>query len=187
MAAVSLAMAAGVSAAAASAATTPAAHISAVAASAPATPKGHITSTVTGTFRNAAGRGTFKGTFTPKKFKVVHGKLEATGILKGKLTSANGKTIGTVTRTVTTVVETHKGKAATAACNILNLTLGPLNLNLLGLVVHLNTVHLTITAVPGPGNLLGNLLCAIAGLLNGSGSLSQISALLNQVLALLGL
>jgi hypothetical protein len=46
-------------------------------------------------------------------------------------------------------------------------------------------VHLTITAVPGAGNLLGNLLCAVANLLNGTGSLSAIAALLSQILALL--
>ena len=54
-----------------------------------------------------------------------------------------------------------------ASCPILHLDLGPLDLNLLGLTVHLNEVILDITAVPGPGNLLGNLLCAIAGLLDG--------------------
>jgi hypothetical protein len=53
------------------------------------------------------------------------------------------------------------------SCPILHLDLGPLDLNLLGLTVHLNEVVLDITAVPGPGNLLGNLLCAIAGLLDG--------------------
>ena len=52
-------------------------------------------------------------------------------------------------------------------CQILDLTLGPLNLNVLGLVVTLNQVHLNITAVPGPGNLLGNLLCGVAHLLDG--------------------
>jgi hypothetical protein len=48
-------------------------------------------------------------------------------------------------------------------------------------------VHLNITAVPGAGNLLGNLICAIAGLLNPGGPLTQIVALLNQILDLLGL
>src|SRR5437764_639573 len=55
---------------------------------------------------------------------------------------------------------------ATGACNVLNLDLGPLNLDLLGLVVDLSPVSLDITAVPGPGKLLGNLLCAVAGLLD---------------------
>ena len=54
-----------------------------------------------------------------------------------------------------------------AVCPILHLELGPLDLNLLGLRVQLNQVVLDITAIPGPGNLLGNLLCAIAGLLDG--------------------
>lgn len=52
-------------------------------------------------------------------------------------------------------------------CPILHLELGPLDLNLLGLRVQLNQVVLDVTAIPGPGNLLGNLLCAIAGLLDG--------------------
>jgi hypothetical protein len=51
-------------------------------------------------------------------------------------------------------------------CEILDLVLGPLDLDLLGLVVFLDTVHLNITAQQGPGNLLGNLLCAVAGLLD---------------------
>jgi hypothetical protein len=52
-------------------------------------------------------------------------------------------------------------------CPILHLELGPLDLNLLGLRVELNQVVLDVTAIPGPGNLLGNLLCAVAGLLDG--------------------
>ncbi len=74
--------------------------------------------------------------------------------------------------------------AAAAACPILHLTLGPLDLNLLGLTVHLNQVVLDITAQSAPGNLLGNLLCAIAGLLDG-GPLSAITSLLNQILSIL--
>jgi len=72
-------------------------------------------------------------------------------------------------------------------CQVLDLVLAPLDLNLLGLVVHLDRVHLNITAVPGAGNLLGNLLCALVGLLDGPGPLAQIAALLNQILAALGL
>jgi hypothetical protein len=44
--------------------------------------------------------------------------------------------------------------AADPSCQILDLTLGPLHLDLLGLVVDLNQVHLNITAQPGSGNLL---------------------------------
>jgi hypothetical protein len=56
--------------------------------------------------------------------------------------------------------------------------------------VHLDTVHLNITAQSGPGELVGNLLCAIAGLLDGglplNTILGQIAALLNQLLGILG-
>jgi hypothetical protein len=69
---------------------------------------------------------------------------------------------------------------AQVTCSILHLTLGPLDLNLLGLLVHLNQVVLNIDAQPG-GGLLGNLLC---GLLNPP-SITQLVALLNQILALL--
>ena len=76
------------------------------------------------------------------------------------------------------------------SCQILDLVLGPLDLDLLGLQVHLNTVHLNITAQSGPGELVGNLLCAIAGLLDGglplNTVLGQIAALLNQLLGILG-
>ncbi len=52
-------------------------------------------------------------------------------------------------------------------------------------MIHLDVVHLTIDAESGPGNLLGNLLCAIVGLLDGAGPLSAIAALLNRILAIL--
>lgn len=51
-------------------------------------------------------------------------------------------------------------------CPILFLELGPLFLDLLGLEVSLSQITLDITAVTGEGNLLGNLLCAVAGLLD---------------------
>ena len=66
--------------------------------------------------------------------------------------------------------------------------LGPLDLNLLGLEVHLDRVVLDIGAEPGPGNLLGNLLCAVAGLLENNGGASpQIRQILNSILAILRL
>lgn len=151
-----------------------------------------ITETVTGTFTNADGKGTFSGTFTPTSFKVVNGVLEAVGTLKGTLTDANGTSLGSVSQAASLPVQTtaasgaalHAAAApAAASCNVLDLVLGPLNLNLLGLVVTLNQVHLNITAVPG--ELLGSLLCAVANLLNGGGALSSLAALLNQILAAL--
>jgi hypothetical protein len=45
-------------------------------------------------------------------------------------------------------------------CSIVDLLLGPLHLDLLGLVVDLNQVHLQITAAPD-GGILGSLLCSL--------------------------
>ncbi len=72
-----------------------------------------------------------------------------------------------------------------ATCEILELTLGPLDPDLLGLVVHLDQVFLEITAEQGPGNLLGNLLCAVAGLLDGGINLGVVADLLNVILDVL--
>jgi hypothetical protein len=70
--------------------------------------------------------------------------------------------------------QTSSGSISTMAtaspetiCSILDLTLGPLDLNLLGLMVHLDQVHLTITA-DSEGGILGQLLCGIGG--GGGGS-----------------
>jgi hypothetical protein len=41
---------------------------------------------------------------------------------------------------------------------------------------------LNVAAQPGPGNLLGNLLCAVAHLLDNNGPLSGIVGLLNNLL-----
>jgi hypothetical protein len=138
---------------------------------------------VTGTF---PGGGTFTGTLDITGFRVVGGQLVAVGELSGTLTNAAGQTVGTISDLVVQLpVTLQQG----ATCEILHLELGPLDLDLLGLVVHLDQVVLDITAEQGPGNLLGNLLCAIAGLLDNPGGnalLRSIAQLLNQILAILG-
>jgi len=58
-------------------------------------------------------------------------------------------------------VPLHAVAAQAPTCEVLDLVLGPLNLNLLGLVVQLNRVHLSITAIRG-GGLLGDLFCGLA-------------------------
>ncbi|MEU4163123.1 hypothetical protein [Actinoplanes sp. NPDC026670] len=136
---------------------------------------------VTGSFTDASGgTGAFAGTFTPTSFADQNGSLVATGTLTGTLTDSAGTTVGTVDQSITT-----PAAIAQATCRILDLTLGPLHLDLLGLVVDLNQLHLVINAVSAPGNLLGNLLCAIAGLLNPLPSAGVLAALLNLLLALL--
>lgn len=111
----------------------------------------------------------------------------AVGKLTGELTTKNGETKAVSERVKMPVTVPGAGGGAGAAgqsaarstssvkqlapasCEVLNLVLGPLDLDLLGLVIHLDRVVLNITAVPGAGNLLGSLLCAVAGLLDGTG------------------
>jgi hypothetical protein len=77
-------------------------------------------------------------------------------------------------------VATHQG-----TCQILNLVLGPLHLDLLGLVVDLygrtksDPVRVMITGEPGHG-LLGDLLCSLAGGGNVT-SLAQLQSLLRSL------
>ena len=68
-----------------------------------------------------------------------------------------------------------------ARCDILFLDLTDVELDLLGLVIELDLV-LDIFAEPGAGNLLGNLLCAVAGLLDGPGLLGNIGATVDRLL-----
>ena len=159
----------------------PAAAASAAPSAAPpAAPAATTLATVTSTINQTIpGVGTFVGTFTPTGFTNQNGTLAVTGLLTGTLNRLDG-TSQTVSGTLTTTVA---GATATGTCEILDLVLGPLDLNLLGLNVHLDRVHLNITAQRGPGNLLGNLLCAVAGLLDGNG-ITSLAALLNRLLGL---
>jgi hypothetical protein len=50
---------------------------------------------------------------------------------------------------------------ASPTCQVLDLIVGPLNLDLLGLVVDLKRVHLSVTATRGQGKL-GDLFCQLA-------------------------
>src|SRR5258705_1385652 len=129
---------------------------------------------ITGTFTDALGGvGPFTGNFDIQRFVARNGQLLAVGTLTGTLTNSLGAVIGTITQQLILPV------GAVGTCDILHLTLGPLDLNLLGLQVHLDRVVLDIVAQSGPGQLLGNLLCAVANLLNNGGPLSGIASLLN--------
>lgn len=156
---------------------------------------GKMKSTITGT---TAGGGTLGGTFTPLKFKAKQGVTQVKGIVDGVITHADGSTSKFTAIRSLEVRKINGQKLSSlavsaqgaAACDILNLVLGPLDLNILGLEVHLKQVVLDIIATPGPGQLLGNLLCAVAGLLDGgplAGLLGQLVGLLNQILDQLGL
>lgn len=124
----------------------------------------------------AIGGGTFSGVFTLTSFAVRDGQLVALGTVSGVLTDASG-IVGSALTTV--AVPTQVGNST---CDILHLDLGPIALDILGLKVDLSRIVLDITAETGAGNLLGNLLCAVTGLLDNPGGLAR---LLNQILGAL--
>jgi len=64
--------------------------------------------------------------------------------------------------------------AVAGECPILHLQLEPINLDVLGLQVETSAICLDITAQEGSGNLLGNLLCDVAGLLDNGASIGSI-------------
>jgi hypothetical protein len=140
------------------------------------------------------GGGTFTGQLDITSFAAQNDQLFASGILNGVLRTGTGETLNVTNEYVSDIPvnltsAAAKGDAPNATCGILDLTLGPLDLDLLGLHVHLNQVHLVIEAHSGPGQLLGNLLCAIVGLLDGNplgDILGQIADLLNRIIDLLG-
>lgn len=152
--------------------------VSPVASAAPPTASAPSSLPVTGTIANG---GTFAGTLTNLRFVNTNGVLSVVGNLTGTLTDAANNVIGTVTDVPVTLPV--GGAATSGGCSILDLTLGPLHLDLLGLVVDLNQVHLTITGQTGNGQLLGNLLCGLANALNGSGS-GGLAGILNNLLGI---
>lgn len=134
--------------------------------------------------------GTFAGELDIQRFVTRGDEIFALGTVTGTLTNA---LLGTRNVIAEVAIPLNLGESGPidvgptpGLCEILSLVLGPLDLDLLGLQVHLDQVVLDIDAQSGPGNLLGNLLCAVAGLLDGGGALDQIVALLNQILGALG-
>lgn len=122
--------------------------------------------------------GTFEGALSITELAFENGDLLVSGVLEG--TATQGGTVTEISQTFTDVVAnlTQQG----GSCRILLLEIpGGLTLDVLGLVVDLAPVELEIRAERGPGNLLGNLLCALVGLLDQGGPLSGIQNLLDQI------
>ncbi|HLZ40296.1 MAG TPA: hypothetical protein VKQ11_05005 [Candidatus Sulfotelmatobacter sp.] len=114
--------------------------------------------------------------FTVQSFANQGNQLVANGVLNGTITSSTGSVTQVTNQSATLPVT-----GMTASCPILSLTLGPLNLNILGLQITLNQVVLNIVAIPGNGNLLGNLLCDIANLLNGTNLTGLLDTLVTEL------
>jgi hypothetical protein len=135
---------------------------------------------VTGTAKNGK---KFHGTYTIERFVKRNGQVYSSGTLRGWLNHRRVHRTG-VRVPVTGFGGAGSAQTSQAACKVLTLTLGPLDLNLLGLRVQLNQLNLRITAIPG-GGLLGDLLCSLTNALNPTGlTPAQLVAILNAFLAL---
>lgn len=155
------------------------------------TPQGTMRTRIVG--ETANGRDV-TGSFIPVRFVKRDGKVKVRGMINGVVHNADGTTrtfsaIRTLRVSSINGTPVSSRTSARATCDILRLTLGPLDLDLLGLQVHLDRVVLNIVAATGAGNLLGNLLCAVTGLLDGGlfGLLDRLTLLLNRILSQLGL
>ncbi|HET8569040.1 MAG TPA: ABC transporter substrate-binding protein [Candidatus Limnocylindria bacterium] len=137
-------------------------------------PAGSITTNVVGATTNAVA--------TITGFDVVDGALVAVGTITGTVTTlVNGvPTVTQVTNAPFTAIVSPSG-----TCDILTLDLGPIDLDVLGLIVDVSAISVDIVADPGAGNLLGNLLCAVAHLLDGNAPLGGLAALLDRILGAL--
>jgi hypothetical protein len=142
----------------------------------------------------------FTGTYGIQRFVDSHGKAYAVGTLKGNLaghhiTRYGVKMPANLTNKPSGSSSSSARAAQTGGCQILNLTLGPINLSLLGLNVSLfggtatnqTPITLNVSGTTGSGDLLGNLLCGVSNLLNSGGNLSALQGDVQQLVAVLNM
>lgn len=102
--------------------------------------------------------------YTIKKFVRRGHSLVAYGTATAKYYQSSGAVRSSQPKRFVAAVAFRGGRHLAAAqriCPVLDLTLAPLDLNLLGLMIHLDRVHLTITA-DSNGGVLGSLLCGLS-------------------------
>jgi hypothetical protein len=117
--------------------------------------------------------GTFTGRILNLTLERVGEEILASGRLVGQLTTDEGtQRINRVFEDVALQVLDGDGNVIdpngeNGVCPILFLELGPIFLDVLGLIVEVpDPIVVEIRAEEGPGRLLGNLLCALLGLLD---------------------
>jgi hypothetical protein len=137
---------------------------------------------VTGAFNGvpAPAGSVFNGSLTITRFaRTAGGQLVAFGRVTGAVTAVVNGVTTTVASFTNQLVGPLPISAISATCTILHLDLAPLDLNLLGLMVHLDRVVLDVTA-NAAGGLLGQLL---SGLLCANNVSQVLVNVLNRVLA----
>jgi len=177
----------------------------------PAAPHPILTLPATGAF---GVNGEFKGTISINRFEQRGNRIVAIGFVSGVLQRAN-QAIGTgVAGEIAWPVRLRSGAVVLASapapaaptltraawsldpspvarvaafqdCPVLNLALGPINVNLLGVQVALSAVSLDLTGISGTP--LGDLVCQVSALIgNVAGLVGVLNSLLGLVTGLLG-
>src|SRR5687768_6151358 len=124
----------------------------------------------------AQGKSQGKSQRVPQSFNVLPIDITNVIVRNGQLV-AQGM-VGTNPFEAPIAVATRPGTAVSAngtSCAILDLSLGPIDLTLLGLRVQTSPICLEITAYEGAG-LLGDQLCSVANLLQGCIPLGDVLA-----------
>lgn len=96
-----------------------------------------------------------------QEIQLVDGQLVASGTATATI---RGKTVTAPFENVPVNLDLADGQTDALTCPILDLELGPINLNLLGLIVETSPIFLQIDAHESEG-LLGDLLCEVSNLL----------------------
>jgi hypothetical protein len=92
---------------------------------------------------------------------VANGKVKLATMQTAQRFTVAAHKSGLATKGIGYTVPLRQSQAmAPGPCQVVDLVLGPLHVDLLGLIVDLNQVHLQITADPN-GGILGSLLCSL--------------------------
>lgn len=146
---------------------------------------GTLVCDIAGALNNGGALGSILGGLSTSQLSTLESGL--TGILNGVLGNVLSSGGGGTTATATASANAST-TASPGATTILNLDIPQgLHLDLLGLNVDTSAICLDVTAQPGNGNLLGNLLSSVSNLLNNNGNnLHAISVLERNILSTLG-
>lgn len=137
---------------------------------------------VQGVVRHGDRFGSFEGVVQIRSFELVEVGdgfvLAVNGLLRGTVTKAGGAT-QEIRETFTAPVALIN-PGPDGVCQILELDIGPIHLEVLGLIIDLSDIHLDVTADPA-GGLLGDLLCSLADALDNLATLQRIQRLVRRI------
>lgn len=113
---------------------------------------------------------------TITNISLLNGQLVASGIATATI---HGRNFTSSFSNVPVNISLAQNQSnAVTGCPVLDLALGPINLDLLGLIVQTSPICLDISGTPNSG-VLGDLLCSVSTLLNQGLPLGQILSGLN--------